>query len=332
MPDSKTIPSPSLSPTIVTSPPPLHHRSPSSSDNKKDYKCSNCHTTKTPLWRRTSSGTLLCNACGLYYKANNSHRPINLKKPPNVVSVKQEKEKCEGETGHCNGQGGSKGCDNCPTFNNRSRLKEEENKIQRKQKNIEDVPGSEIQTEVVEIGTIACHNCGTTVTPLWRRGESGDTICNACGLYYKLHGKYKPNKLKKEVIKRRKRNNYDSTSTGNNPSSTKIKADRSHPNLDYIKQNTSPKETRNGISLPPIKALNYSPVAIDFTNAFKKAKLPPLRQFTPPQVEHEEGSNGKYKRFQNESRINSNISVYSLLNKDDYENKPNDPNDTARLS
>ena len=33
-----------------------------------------------------------------------------------------------------------------------------------------------------------CSNCNTTTTTLWRRNGTGEPVCNACGLYYKLHG------------------------------------------------------------------------------------------------------------------------------------------------
>ena len=32
-----------------------------------------------------------------------------------------------------------------------------------------------------------CANCQTNTTTLWRRNAQGEPVCNACGLYYKLH-------------------------------------------------------------------------------------------------------------------------------------------------
>ncbi|KAG0775994.1 hypothetical protein G6F57_015118 [Rhizopus arrhizus] len=52
---------------------------------------------------------------------------------------------------------------------------------------------------------ITCSNCQATNTPLWRRDEAGNTICNACGLYYKLHHVHRPRTMMNSVIKRRKR-------------------------------------------------------------------------------------------------------------------------------
>lgn len=35
---------------------------------------------------------------------------------------------------------------------------------------------------------LSCANCQTTTTTLWRRNAEGEPVCNACGLYMKLHG------------------------------------------------------------------------------------------------------------------------------------------------
>lgn len=50
-----------------------------------------------------------------------------------------------------------------------------------------------------------CFNCSTTSTPLWRRDDQGNSVCNACGLYFKLHQTNRPVNLKRNAIKRRKR-------------------------------------------------------------------------------------------------------------------------------
>ncbi|KAG0294415.1 Erythroid transcription factor [Linnemannia gamsii] len=45
----------------------------------------------------------------------------------------------------------------------------------------------------------ACNNCQTTTTPSWRRCPKGRILlCNACGLYQKLHGKSRPHYLAKD--------------------------------------------------------------------------------------------------------------------------------------
>lgn len=52
---------------------------------------------------------------------------------------------------------------------------------------------------------IQCSNCETRTTSLWRRNADGESVCNACGLYQKLHNINRPLSMKKEVIQTRKR-------------------------------------------------------------------------------------------------------------------------------
>eukprot|EP00095_Tigriopus_kingsejongensis_P000705 maker-scaffold58_size443543-snap-gene-3.21 protein:Tk00705 transcript:maker-scaffold58_size443543-snap-gene-3.21-mRNA-1 annotation:"endothelial transcription factor gata-" len=53
-------------------------------------------------------------------------------------------------------------------------------------------------------GTI-CANCKTTNTTLWRRNHNSEPVCNACGLYYKLHNVPRPLTMKKDGIQTRNR-------------------------------------------------------------------------------------------------------------------------------
>ena len=50
-----------------------------------------------------------------------------------------------------------------------------------------------------------CTNCATTTTTLWRKTAVGDIVCNACGLYEKIHNTPRPTSLKKESVQTRKR-------------------------------------------------------------------------------------------------------------------------------
>ncbi|XP_029446974.1 transcription factor GATA-6 isoform X2 [Rhinatrema bivittatum] len=67
---------------------------------------------------------------------------------------------------------------------------------------------------------LSCANCHTSTTTLWRRNAEGEPVCNACGLYMKLHGVPRPLAMKKEGIQTRKRKpknmNKSKASSGNN--------------------------------------------------------------------------------------------------------------------
>ncbi|PHH72710.1 hypothetical protein CDD82_5839 [Ophiocordyceps australis] len=76
--------------------------------------------------------------------------------------------------------------------------------------NLQQTPGSGQNGDGSQPTT--CTNCFTQTTPLWRRNPEGQPLCNACGLFLKLHGVVRPLSLKTDIIKKRNRG-----SGGNGP-------------------------------------------------------------------------------------------------------------------
>lgn len=74
-----------------------------------------------------------------------------------------------------------------------------------------------------------CTNCFTQTTPLWRRNPEGQPLCNACGLFLKLHGVVRPLSLKTDVIKKRNRGSGNSVQIA-------TRASKKNPRKNSIQQ------------------------------------------------------------------------------------------------
>jgi len=97
-----------------------------------------------------------------------------------------------------------------------------------------------------------CTNCFTQTTPLWRRNPEGNPLCNACGLFLKLHGVVRPLSLKTDVIKKRNRgsNTTGTAAPGTNTRSNK-KASRKNSTVQSPAATTPPasKESTNNSAI-----------------------------------------------------------------------------------
>ncbi|ORZ01233.1 hypothetical protein BCR43DRAFT_486595 [Syncephalastrum racemosum] len=151
----------------------------------RQLECYNCHVTKTPLWRRTPDRIhSLCNACGLYYKQYGTHRPLHIRQKQQQQQQQQQQ------------QLGSSDKRSIPSASSPPSTPP-----LLPPTTVGDV--STLQTPVAE--DQHCANCLQTNTPLWRKNDRGESVCNACGLYAKLHHRDRPPTMRKPKVQKRRR-------------------------------------------------------------------------------------------------------------------------------
>ncbi|KAG7698097.1 hypothetical protein KL930_001759 [Ogataea haglerorum] len=139
------------------------------------------------------------------------------------------------------------------------------------------------------MSTPTCKNCKTQTTPLWRRDETGQVLCNACGLFLKLHGRPRPISLKSDVIK--SRNRVKQNNSKSNPNTPELKAKDSSSNGKVTK--FSPKQYKPNTKTQGGQSKESSPTLNSTTNgsnAQADSKSPVILPLLP---RNQQDSNGQ---------------------------------------
>lgn len=117
----------------------------------ESLKCVHCGTQSAPLWRREATGGHLCNGCNLQERSDD--RPLLRPKRRAVRETRTDTHTL------------------CHTHSQPSQV-------------VTVLLSSQLASQQRQS---ECATCGTSTTSLWRRSPAGQLVCNACGLYYKLH-------------------------------------------------------------------------------------------------------------------------------------------------
>ncbi|XP_063978767.1 box A-binding factor-like isoform X2 [Diachasmimorpha longicaudata] len=111
---------------------------------------------------------------------------------------------------------------------------------------------------------LSCSNCQTTITSLWRRNTCGEPVCNACGLYFKLHAVNRPLSMKKDNIQTRKRKPKGGMKSSDTPLSNNgltcavtIKRNNNNNNLKMEPDNYDLRMAHTNVTQPPYSSSIY---------------------------------------------------------------------------
>ncbi|EER29848.1 GATA family transcription factor [Coccidioides posadasii C735 delta SOWgp] len=131
-------------------------------------------------------------------------------------------------------------------------------------------PGPAKATEQPNAPT-TCANCFTQTTPLWRRNPEGQPLCNACGLFLKLHGVVRPLSLKTDVIKKRNRGGGNNMAGGTSSRASK-KISRKNSVQQQQQAASSSAAGKMNVGEPSTPVTSSIPAA--FTGSSKPGVIP----------------------------------------------------------
>ncbi|KAG5643654.1 hypothetical protein DXG03_000534 [Asterophora parasitica] len=194
-------------------------------------ECSNCGATHTPLWRRGLNDELNCNACGLYCKLHKRPRPKSMR--------------------NTHGEGRAQ--------------------VPPRQETVDvmglssPVPKLPPRSSSPVHRIAQCYNCHTTATPLWRKDDEGKTVCNACGLYYKLHGSARPISMKSDVIRKRSRHDARRGGSGGGGNTNMSDTPSASPG---VSRRASPAR-EEAVASPTLAPDSTTQMSYDYTDDFR---------------------------------------------------------------
>lgn len=132
---------------------------------------------------------------------------------------------------------------------------------------------------------IECTNCKTKTTPLWRRDPEGLPLCNACGLFLKLHGETRPLSLKTDVIKKRNRGGSNTILNKGSYSNSlhKLSMDSSSSSSSGSLSSMAVSSATASAAIPIMKQhpLAPRPDSASSSGSFKHVPIAPKRPFPP---------------------------------------------------
>ncbi|KAI9485578.1 MAG: hypothetical protein EXX96DRAFT_545669 [Benjaminiella poitrasii] len=146
----------------------------------RHIECFNCKATTTPLWRRTPDRSqMLCNACGLYYKQYNQHRPLYVQHKTSILDPSQASSNSTTTTATSISSGAVTFLENTVLYDATSSY---ELSLTTKAKLDDTVNQGEKEEE-----SIRCIHCQQQMnnTVLWQKKntDNGNHVCNSCGFY-----------------------------------------------------------------------------------------------------------------------------------------------------